>query len=108
MVFDLATIRFIGSNSSRPAVRQHRRTLLNGPDNEFTNWGPDMDDDHHGLLIIRAWVEPGSSEPLRAQVRLTTDVAAGIERTATFSRADEVCTLVRAWLADICRGAEGR
>jgi hypothetical protein len=58
-----------------------------------------------GLLIIRAWVEPGSSEPLRAQLRLTNDVSAGIERTLTLSRADKVCAAVGEWLADImsCR-----
>ncbi|MDQ1391103.1 MAG: hypothetical protein QOF30_80 [Acidimicrobiaceae bacterium] len=60
------------------------------------------DDDHNALLIVRAWVEPGSSEPLRAHVRLTTDVAAGIERTVTLCRPDDVCALVRDWLAEVC------
>lgn len=54
-----------------------------------------------GLLIVRAWTEPGSSEPLRAHIRLTTDVAAGFQRTLTASHADAVCATVREWLAEI-------
>jgi hypothetical protein len=66
-----------------------------------------MEDDHHGLLIIRAWLEPGSSEPLRAHIRVTTDISEGIEQTVTLSTADDVCALVRAWLADMMAGTEG-
>lgn len=62
--------------------------------------------DHTGLLIIRAWTEQGSSDPLRAQVRLSSDVSVGIERTLTLVRADDVCAAVREWLAVMSRGAE--
>ena len=55
----------------------------------------------HGLLIIRAWVEDGSDEPLRAEVRITNDVSAGFQRTVTLARADEVRATVEAWLADV-------
>ena len=41
-----------------------------------------------GLLIIRAWVEPGSSSPLRAQIRLTTDVTDGFESSLIVSQED--------------------
>jgi hypothetical protein len=51
-----------------------------------------------GLLIIRAWVEGGSAEPLRAQVRLTGDISTGIERTLTLVQTDEVGEVVEAWL----------
>ena len=61
--------------------------------------------DHTGLLIIRAWTEQGSSEPLRAQVRLSTDVSVGIERTLTLVRDDDVCAAVREWLAGMSSGA---
>ena len=54
-----------------------------------------------GLLIIRAWVEHGASEPLRAQVRVTSDVSGGFERSLTFARADEVCANVKEWLEAI-------
>ena len=59
-----------------------------------------------GLLIIRAWTEQGSSEPLRVQVRLSTDVSAGFERTLKLARAEAVCAAVEEWLADILRGTE--
>lgn len=65
-----------------------------------------MPRDRTGLLIIRAWVEQGSSEPLRAHVRLSTDVSTGIERTMTFARAEAVCATVQEWLADIESDAE--
>ena len=57
--------------------------------------------DKTGLLIIRAWVEEGSSEPLRADVRATTDVSAGIERSVTLAHAKEVGAAVQKWLAEI-------
>lgn len=61
----------------------------------------DMERDRTGLLIIRAWVEEGASEPLRAQVRISSDVSAGFERELTFVRADDLCATVKEWLADI-------
>lgn len=57
--------------------------------------------DKTGLLIIRAWVEEGSSEPLRADVRATTDVATGIGGTVTLARAEEVGATVQKWLAEV-------
>jgi hypothetical protein len=55
--------------------------------------------DHTGLLIIRAWVEPGSTQPLRAHIRIATDVSAGVERTLTLAQPDEVGATVQEWLA---------
>jgi hypothetical protein len=52
-----------------------------------------------GLCIIRAWVEPGSSAPLRAQIRLTTDVSQGFEQSLTIAEKDAVVESVRAWLS---------
>lgn len=60
-----------------------------------------MSDGRTGLLIIRAWVEAGSAEPLRAHLRLSTDVTLGIERTMTLSRPDAVGAMVQEWLAGI-------
>lgn len=57
--------------------------------------------DRTGVLIIRAWVEEGSSEPLRAHVRSTTDVSEGIERTVTLTRDEEVGATVKRWLAEV-------
>jgi hypothetical protein len=53
-----------------------------------------------GLLIIRAWTEVGSEEPLRAQVRVTQDIATGMESTRTLVQPDTVVELVVAWLED--------
>lgn len=61
-----------------------------------------------GLLIIRAWIEEGSSEPLRAQISISTDVSAGIERTVTHARMEEVCHTVQEWLADVVSSAQRR
>jgi hypothetical protein len=57
-----------------------------------------------GLLIIRAYLENGSSSPLRAEIRLTSDVSVGIERTLTLVDRDSVSEVVRRWLDDILDG----
>ena len=57
--------------------------------------------DRTGLLIIRAWVEQGSDEPLRASVRHTTDVSVGIEHAATLTDADATADMVRLWLREV-------
>lgn len=54
-----------------------------------------------GLLIIRAWVEPGSAAPLRAQIRLTDDVDTGLEQALTLTSPEEAGALVDAWLQGI-------
>jgi hypothetical protein len=51
-----------------------------------------------GLLIIRAWLEPGSTEPLRAHIRITSDISTGIERTVALTESDTVMELVDEWL----------
>ena len=54
-----------------------------------------------GLLIIRAWVETGSSKPLRARLRLTTDISEGITREMTFAEISSISEEVEAWLHDV-------
>jgi hypothetical protein len=54
-----------------------------------------------GLLIIRAWAEPGSSSPLRVQIRLTTDVSQGVERSETITEADAAIEIVHDWLREM-------
>jgi hypothetical protein len=58
-----------------------------------------------GLLIIRAWAEPGSSSPLRIQIRLTTDVSLGVERIETVTEADAAIQIVQIWLQDMANTA---
>ncbi len=55
------------------------------------------------LLVVRAWVEPGSGAPLRATVRLTTDTSAGFTGHLTLSDPSAVTDAVRAWLEDVLR-----
>jgi hypothetical protein len=62
-----------------------------------------MPTDRAGVLIIRAWTEEGSEEPLRAHVRIVTDVAAGIDVTRMCARPEEVLATVKEWLADIVK-----
>ena len=64
-----------------------------------------MASDRTGLLIIRAWIEEGSSEPLRAHIRISDDVADGFRRTVTLSRPEEVCAEVQEWLVQLLRNA---
>ena len=58
-----------------------------------------------GLLIIRAWVEDGSADPLRAHIRLTGDISQGIERTLTVAEPDRVHETVAAWLQGLVDAA---
>jgi hypothetical protein len=58
-----------------------------------------------GLLIIRAWAEPGSSTPLRVQIRLTTDVSQGVERSETIAEADAAIEIVHDWLREMATTA---
>ena len=58
-----------------------------------------------GLFIIRAWVEPGSSSPLRVQIRLTTDVSQGFEQHLTVGLEEAVVAAVRAWLSELLAGS---
>ena len=51
-----------------------------------------------GLLVIRAWVEEGSAEPLRAQIRVTGDISTGIARTVTLVEPGAIGDLVDGWL----------
>jgi hypothetical protein len=59
------------------------------------------------LLIIRAWVEEGSAQPLRAQVRVTRDISTGIERTLTLAERDAVVQMVDGWLQEVLGVAAG-
>ncbi len=57
--------------------------------------------DQTGVLIIRAWVEEGSTEPLRARLRVVNDLNQPVERTLAFTDADEVGAYVTAWLREM-------
>jgi hypothetical protein len=54
-----------------------------------------------GLFLIRAWIEPGSSSPLRAHIRRTTDVTQGFEQGLTTAQKEAVVAAVQAWLSEM-------
>ena len=58
-----------------------------------------MATDRTGVLIIRAWVEEGSSEPVRAHILTTNDVSRGYEQEVTLCRTEAVSAQVEGWLA---------
>jgi hypothetical protein len=64
-----------------------------------------MTTSHVGLFIIRAWVEPGSSLPLRAHIRRTTDVSQGLQKGLTVAEKEAVVAAVQAWLSEMVAGA---
>ena len=53
------------------------------------------------LLTIRAWCEDGSQHPLRAEIRLTKDVASGFQDFLTVADAELVMEAVRGFLEDV-------
>jgi hypothetical protein len=54
-----------------------------------------------GMLVVRAWVEAGSTEPLRATIRLTADTRLGFTRELSLSDASAVTEVVRQWLDEV-------
>lgn len=62
--------------------------------------------DRVGLLIIRTWMEPGSTEPFIALVRVSTDVSAGFQNTVMQARTEDVLATVQKWLSDVLSDAE--
>jgi hypothetical protein len=57
-------------------------------------------------LVIRAWVEKGSSPSLRARVTSTTDVLTGRETRQVFTSIDEVSEAVRTWLGTVAQAPD--
>ena len=58
-----------------------------------------------GLLIIRAWLEPGSSSPLRVYIRSTTDISQGFDHTLTVVQEEATIEVVQAWLSEMLASA---
>ena len=66
-----------------------------------------MAQDDVALLIVRAWLEPGSSVPLRVQLRWTTDVRQGFQHSLTATAVDDVLEATAAWLAAVITAERG-
>ena len=58
-----------------------------------------------GLFLVRAWIEPGSSSPLRAQIRRTTDVSRGFDQRLTVAEKEAVVAAVQAWMSEMLAGS---
>jgi hypothetical protein len=50
------------------------------------------------LLTIRAWCEEGSSDPLRAEIRMTSDVSSGFQTVEVVAQRERVMDSVKAFL----------
>ncbi len=57
-----------------------------------------------GLMILRAWVEPGLENGLRVRIIQASHGTAGAPVVRAAASIDDVCAVVRAWLLDL----EGR
>jgi hypothetical protein len=66
-----------------------------------------MNPDQVGLLILRVWVEPGSTRPTRLQLRTTTDPATGFTHSRTLADIDEAITVIRAFLNTVLPAGTG-
>jgi hypothetical protein len=53
------------------------------------------------LLTIRAWCEEGSSNPLRAEIRMTRDVSTGYQTVWALAERERVIDAVKAFLNDV-------
>ena len=53
------------------------------------------------LLTIRAWVERGSSSPLRATIRVSKDVSGGFDKTSTVTTPEAAAEVVKDWLNEV-------
>ena len=53
------------------------------------------------LLTIRAWCEEGSSDPLRAEIRMTSDVSSGFQTVEVVAQRQRVMDAVKAFLDDV-------
>jgi hypothetical protein len=53
------------------------------------------------LLTIRTWCEEGSSNPLRAEIRMTSDVSSGFQTAWTVAERGQVMNAVKAFLDDV-------
>lgn len=64
--------------------------------------------DRVGILLIRAWIEVGSASPLRAQLRWTTDVSRGLQKSITLIDVETVQSAVAEWLHEVLAAGEGQ
>jgi hypothetical protein len=54
-----------------------------------------------GVLLIRAWIEPGSSSPLRAEIRCTSDVSQGFDQRLIVAEKETVVAAVQTRVSEM-------
>jgi hypothetical protein len=60
---------------------------------------PCIDDPRRtGLLIVRLWAEGDLETDVRARITTTRGTSGSEEAVAVAATADEICTVVRAWV----------
>ena len=57
-----------------------------------------MSNRHHPLILIRAWFEPGSAEPLRAEIRFAGEDSRGFGESTTATSPEAAAEIVLRWL----------
>jgi hypothetical protein len=51
-----------------------------------------------GVLVVRAWVEGGTPEGLRARITQSRDLTSTEQLVTTTAHVDEILSTIRAWL----------
>ena len=51
-----------------------------------------------GVLVVRAWVEGGTPEGLRARITQSRDLTSGEQLVTTTAHVEEIIGTIRAWL----------
>lgn len=54
-----------------------------------------------GLLTIRTWLEEGSPDPVRAEIRMTRDVSSGFQTVRAEKQRERVLDAVNAFLDEV-------
>jgi hypothetical protein len=53
------------------------------------------------LFTVRTWFEEGSSTPLRAEIRMTSDVSSGFQTVSAVTQREQVMDAVRTFLDSV-------
>jgi hypothetical protein len=61
-----------------------------------------------GVLVIRAWVEPGHHYGLRARITYSIGETAAGQTVTSAATVEDACGVVRAWLEEVIRQSPGR
>ena len=63
--------------------------------------------ERHQVMILRAWVEPGTSQGLRVRITRVSEDQPDQPEVTAMAAIDDVCDLVRGWLETLLQGTAG-